>query len=372
MKILHVNHRDIRHPRSGGLEIVAHELSRRWMKKGHEVSILSSGFSGCADEETADGIRIFRTGREQIFNFIAGYWLRRHGWLGADIVIEHLSKVACFIPWFLSDRPFLVHVPHLFGRSIFEEVSWLPGSYVYGMEQALRWAYRKYPVWALSQSTKEDLIAKGFSEQRVDVVSGGVDTASFDSERRPSKEPTVLYVGRIRRYKGLVDPLLKAWPEVLRRRSDARLQMIGRGDYQETLRHYISRNNLEKSVQLMGYVNEAKKLELIRSAWFAVYPSVKEGWGLPVIEAGAAGIPTVASDSPGLRDAVRDGETGLLVPHGDVGALARAILRLIEDGDLRRRLGDEAKIFSRNFDWDRMAERVLELIWRHYPKLARV
>lgn len=315
-----------------------------------------------------DGIQTVRIGREEIFNFIAGIWLRRQKWLAADVVIEHLSKVACGLPLFLNDRPFLAHVPHLFREAIFEEVPWPLGVYVYGMESLIPRVYGNSFVWATSRSTADELAALGIQPKNIKVIADGADTAFFGGDRRPTPQPTVLYVGRIRKYKGVVDPLLKAWALVVGQRPEARLRIVGRGDYERILMEEIARNGLAQSVEFIGYVTEERKAELMRAAWFLVYPSVKEGWGLPVIEAGAAGIPAVASDSPGLRDAVQDGKTGLLVAHGDVPALAAAMLRLMNDDALRQRLGTAAREWSGNFDWDVMARQILEHLQHCFPK----
>lgn len=369
MKILHVNHRDLRHPQAGGLEIVIHEISRRWVRAGHEVSILCSGYAGSLKEEIIDGIRIHRIGREEIFNFIAGPWLACRRWLKRDVVIEHLAKVACFLPLFPYRGCLLAHVPHLFGKAIFEEVLWPLGAYVIAMERMLPLVYGKCPIWALSLSTADELVKSGFHRDQINVISGGLDVSFFEGENHPSVHPAVLYVGRLRKYKGLIHPLLEAWSLVLRRRPEARLQIVGKGAYENTIREYVSKNGLNKSVEMLGFVSEQHKLELLRSAWFLVYPSMKEGWGLSVIEGGVVGIPTVASDSPGLRDVIRHGETGLLVPHGNVEAMVQAIIRLIEDEPLRRSLGGAAKRWSRSFDWDIMAQRILEFIRQRCPQV---
>ncbi|NIP80090.1 MAG: glycosyltransferase, partial [Gemmatimonadetes bacterium] len=109
-------------------------------------------------------------------------------------------------------------------------------------------------------------------------------------------------------------------------------------------------------VTFAGFVSEEEKLRLFRRAWVHVLTSPKEGWGITNLEAAACGTPTVASDSPGLRDSVVDGETGFLVPHGDVEALADRIRALIEEDALRERLGGNARRFAERFTWDRAAE----------------
>ena len=90
--------------------------------------------------------------------------------------------------------------------------------------------------------------------------------------------------------------------------------------------------------------------------------SLKEGWGLTVIEANACGTPSVAADVPGLRDAVREGETGLLYPHGDIGALTERMLRLLGDEALRSHLREGALRWAATFDWEDAAKRTLAFL----------
>ncbi|MFI4982869.1 MAG: glycosyltransferase, partial [Nevskiales bacterium] len=78
----------------------------------------------------------------------------------------------------------------------------------------------------------------------------------------------------------------------------------------------------------------------------------KEGWGLTVLEANACGVPAVASDVPGLRDAVRHEESGVLVPHGDVMRLTEAVLKILQDAGYRRRLNAGARAWAERFSWD--------------------
>jgi glycosyltransferase involved in cell wall biosynthesis len=80
-------------------------------------------------------------------------------------------------------------------------------------------------------------------------------------------------------------------------------------------------------------------------------PSVQEGWGIPVLEAAAAGLPAIGTNTTGLRDSIVHGSTGLLVPFGDSPAIADAIIRLAQDSELRRTYGVNARRRARNFDW---------------------
>jgi glycosyltransferase involved in cell wall biosynthesis len=109
-------------------------------------------------------------------------------------------------------------------------------------------------------------------------------------------------------------------------------------------------------VEFLGFVSEERKVELYRQAWAMVFPSPKEGWGITNVEAAACGTPAVASDSPGLRESVRSGETGLLVPHGDVAALGEALCTVARDPALRARLGLGARAFAETLPWSRAAQ----------------
>src|SRR5262249_50903782 len=142
--------------------------------------------------------------------------------------------------------------------------------------------------------------------------------------------PTVLALGRIEPYKRtelLVDAVASL-PGV-------RLIVAGTGTGLAAVRTRIAALGLGDRVELRGFVDDDEKVRLLCTAHVLATASEKEGWGLTVLEAAACGTPAVASDAPGLRDAIRDGETGLLVRSGDVGALAAALRRVLEDAELR-------------------------------------
>ncbi len=140
--------------------------------------------------------------------------------------------------------------------------------------------------------------------------------------------------------------------------------VAGRGDDEARLVGLRDRLGLGDTVDFLGFVSEEEKLELLRRSWLHVLTSPKEGWGITNVEAAACGTPTVASDSPGLRDSVRDGETGILVPHGDVPALAEALSRLLRDDELRASMGGAARRFAESLSWDASAHRFREILER--------
>jgi glycosyltransferase involved in cell wall biosynthesis len=157
--------------------------------------------------------------------------------------------------------------------------------------------------------------------------------------------------------------MLRAVACVVDRFPDLEVRVIGRGQSRAALEQVARELGLAERTQFVGFVSDAERDRILGEARVCVCPSVKEGWGLTVIESNAVGVPVVATDAPGLRDAVRDGETGFLVPEGDVAAFADRIARLLGDDALAARMSDAAATWARGFTWDAAAdgmERVLD------------
>jgi hypothetical protein len=133
--------------------------------------------------------------------------------------------------------------------------------------------------------------------------------------------------------------------------SDAVLEIAGAGDYRPNLEALARSLDLGDRVRFLGRISETEKLALLRRSWALVFASPKEGWGITNLEAAACATPVVASNSPGIRESVRDGETGFLVPHGDTNAMAEAMRRVDSSRELVTTLGRSARAFSETFTW---------------------
>lgn len=364
MRILVINHRDWLNPRAGGVEEVVRQTTTRWAAAGHEVTLLVSGFRGAKERElVCEGVRILRRGREETFNWTTPL-LHRGLFAKADVIVEHLSKVACMLPWFTS-KPVVGYYYHLFGGSLYGNVFLPVAIYVRAMEKLAVRVYGGCPAIVISQSTAGDLARHGMSPERMRVVHCGVNLDLFCPGQPDEKTayPSIVWVGRVRKTKG-VALAVEAFARVVKALPEARLTIIGTGDYEAELRALIAAKGLNGSVTLTGYLSEEEMRNHLQRAWVLTYPSPKEGWGLCVIEAGACGTPSVASDSPGLCEAVKDGVTGFLVLHGDVAALSEKLVLLLRDGCLRATMGAAALERAREFSWDRTAAEALEVVQR--------
>jgi len=273
-----------------------------------------------------------------------------------DVVVEDINKLPLFLAG-LTDRPFCVLVPHLFGTTAFQEAPWPMAATVWLAERPIPWGYRRAAFEAISESTRDDLVARGVPADRIRVIHPGVDAELFhpDPGVPRTTPPSFLYVGRLKRYKG-VDLAVRALAIARKTRPELTLDIAGSGDDRPRLEALAAELGLGQAVRFHGFVPEARKLELLRSTWANLFPSPKEGWGITVVEAAACGTPSLASDSPGLRDSVRGGETGYLVPHGDPEALAARMLDLAADPDQVERMGRAGRLFAESHSWERAAD----------------
>ena len=356
MRILVVNWLDRENPLAGGAEIHLHETFSRMVQLGHEVTLLTSGWSGCAARVDLDGINVHRTGARYTFLFAAvAYYLRHLSHESFDVVVEDLNKVPLFTPcWTRSNIVLLVH--HLFGLTAFEEAGIPIASATWLLERPIPWIFSNTPTIAVSESTKKDLVKRGFHPEQIKVIPNGIDLDWYTPHPNHARsvDPTVLYLGRLKKYKR-VDLLLHAVDKLAQQGVEVTLKIAGIGDDRRRLESLCIKLGITNQVDFMGYVSEERKLELLRTCWLHALTSSKEGWGISCIESSACGTPSVASDSPGLRESVVSGETGLLVPHGDQEELALASGSLLSDHQAREEMGRRARQFAENFSWDKSA-----------------
>lgn len=363
MRLLLVNWQDRENPLAGGAEIHLHEIFGRLAARGHAVTLLCGGWPGAAPHAVLDGIDVIRVGTRHSFPFLAKRAFHAHlANAEFDLLVEDVNKIPLYTPrW--GGPPVVALVPHLFGGTAFQELSAPLASAVWLAERPLGPVYRRVPFEAISISTADDLAARGIPRDAVEVIYPGVDTTGYSPDSRArSAEPSFAYLGRLKKYKG-VHLVIRAFAAM--RHPAATLDVAGAGDYRPDLERLASSLDLGDRVRFLGRIDESAKVALLRRSWGLAFASPKEGWGITNLEAAACGTPVVASNSPGIRESVRDGETGFLVPHGDVGAMAASMDTLASDVGLVTRLGSRARQFAETFTWERAAtetERHLERI----------
>lgn len=353
MRILAFNWRDPRHPEAGGAELHLFEILRRCVRDGDEAVWLAERFPGAPETDLVEGIRVHRSGTWYNAHLSLGsLYRRRYRRERFDLVLEDINKVPFFTPLYAS-APVLAIVPHLFGATVFREASWPVGLLVRAHELMIPAVYRRTPFLAISDSTRDDLVRRGIVRERIAVVRCGLTQEDYGITAPPeSREaPEVVFLGRLRRYKG-AQHAIRALPRIREAVPEATLAVVGDGPYRPELERLARSLGVDGATRFLGALPHPAKVAALNGAQVAVCPSPKEGWGLTVIEANACGVPVVASRSPGLVESVREGETGLLTPHGDARALADGVIRLLTDRALRLRMAAAARRWAEGFDWE--------------------
>ena len=355
LRILVVNWQDRLNPNAGGAEEHLHQVFGRLSARGHQVTLLCSGWDSCEPSADLDGIRVIRTGGRYSFNLAAPLHSERllRG-RRFDVVVEDLNKVPMLSPLWVPAPVHLLLVHHLFGTTAFREANPGLATATWLFERIIPAVYRGMPCVAVSESTRDDLARRGLDPENIAVIRNGVELDDLKPAAERFPRPTLVYLGRLKRYKR-VDLVLKAVARLRDRGIATELIVAGRGDARASLEATVRELEISDRVRFAGFVSERQKAELLSRSWAHVLTSPKEGWGIVSMEASACGTPTVASDSPGLRETVRHGKTGHVVPHGDVEALADALLRVMEPQN-RDKLGRAARSMAEEYSWEAIAD----------------
>lgn len=362
--ILIFNWRDITHPWAGGAELHIHEIAKQWVKHGHKVTLFCARYDGAKSFEELDGIEIMRKGGKfSVYLFAVWAYLTQLRKRNYDLIVDDINGIPWFTPVF-TRKPKVAIVHHLVKDIFFTELPLLLALIGYSIEACLPFFYRKTPIITVSESSHREMVTAGIPEKHITIVNKGIDHRIYNPNGySKSPFPHILYLGRLRDYKRL-DLLIKVMPPIIQEIPNVKLSIVGTGEAEDSLKTLTTDLRLDGSIAVYGYATEEEKVKFLQNAWLFVNPSEKEGWGLTIIEANACGTPAVAFDVPGLRDSIKDGQTGLLVAEGDSDALAVTIVKLLKDDTLRAELSMAALNYTQQFSWDKTAEEFMTVLER--------
>jgi glycosyltransferase involved in cell wall biosynthesis len=359
MKILWLTWKDYTHPQAGGAEIVLRELSARLVAEGHQVTYLTVRHKGSAAREMLDGIEVIRVGSNRYMHpFQALAYYLRHLRDRYDVVIEVVNTVPYFSALFKGRAQVFVFY-HQMARDIwfFETKTPLNRIGYHFLEPLATWltSRSKAPLITVSQSTLEDLKRFGFGKQPAHIISEGIEIKPVTSleEIRKFEKPTMLSLGAMRSMKRTIDQV-KAFEIAKATIPDLRLIVVGdyKSDYGRQVMAYARHSEYAKDIRFEGQVSRSRKEELMRLSHVLTVTSVKEGWGLIVTEAASQGTPTVVYDVDGLRDSVRDRETGFVTAQTPE-ALAAGVGEILGNGNQYEVLRRNAWEWSKQITFDR-------------------
>ena len=205
---------------------------------------------------------------------------------------------------------------------------------------------------------------------KIRIVPNGVDVEKFrplnnlaaaKSQFGLGDEPCVLFVGSLVPRKGLPF-LIEAAKKVVKQQANTKFLIVGDGPLKNQLVDSIKNANLLDNFVFLGNQKEDTLISLYKSIDVFALPSIQEGQGIVLLEAQACGKPVVAFGVGGVNEAVRNGETGLLVELGNTDAFAESLLKLIGDEALRNKMGEAGRRFvSENYTWNLCAKRMLDV-----------
>jgi glycosyltransferase involved in cell wall biosynthesis len=365
MRLLALNWQDLKNPQAGGAEVHLEEILKRLVQDGHQVDFLCCNFPGGSRYDNTCGINIIRRGSRFNFNWVAPLALKKLIKANRyDALIEDINKIPFFSPLY-QKLPTLVVIPHLFANTIFQEINFVLGTYIFMAEKPVPYIYRKNRFMVISKSTAEEVEKRGIPRENIDVVECGVDKEiyRFDPSITKFDIPTLLYVGRLKKYKNIETPI-KALPIIRSAITNARLVIIGSGDHLPDLERTAHSLEMKDAVEFKGFIPQSEKIMYLRRSHISVYPSLKEGWGLTNIEANACGTAVLAARVPGLQDSVDEGNSGLLFEFDNTEEFAQLAIKMLSDDIYRKGLEMGGLRWAANFSWDRTAHATEEILKR--------
>lgn len=369
MKILILNWRCPKHPLAGGAEISLEKNALYWFERGFEITWFASTFNKSKKEEKYKGITIVRKGSH--YTVFAWFFL---SWIFGkfrdnDIIIDSFHFFPFFTPLFIKNKLIISLINEVAGDVWFDNLP-LPLAFIgYRLEPYIIKFYRKIHFITGSLSTAADLQKLGIRKQNIKIINHGFTPLPITKKFKKEKKPTLLFLGRLSKDKGIEDALLML-ELLIRDNSDITLWIAGKFEsdkYEKRLRRLINEFKVKNNCNFFGYVSEEKKAELLQRVWVLVHPSVKEGWGLNVIEANSIGTPAVGYNVAGLRDSIINNKTGLLVDP-DALSLADGIEDLIDDKKSLQLFSQEAKKWAKTFSWEIAGEESFRYINSLYVK----
>ncbi len=355
--------RDTANPEGGGAERYLEKMAAGLVARGCTVTVFCAAHAAAPPTETVDGVRFVRRGTK-LSVYPQGMRALRRGDLdgphGPPDVVVDVQNGLPFFSRLVTRRPVVVLVHHVHREQWPVVYPGRPGRVGWWIERRLApWLYRRDQYVAVSSATRAELAELGVHRDRTAVVHNGTDPYVAVT---PGKSPTpmVAVVGRLVPHKQ-VEHAIDAVLALRAEHPDLRLHVVGSGWWDAELHEYAAARDAGDSVVFEGHVDEEHKHEIYERAWVLALPSLKEGWGLVIGEAGMHTTPAVAYRAAGgTQESIVDGVSGVLVD--DQADFTATLGRLLVDGGLRERLGQGALEQSHRFTWTRAQQSFADVL----------
>lgn len=327
LRFLMLNWRDPRNPLAGGAERVSLAFLKGLVARGHQVDWFTYAFPGGAPEEELDGVRIVRAGGVFSAVLAARRWCRHQPRF--DLVIDQHHGIPWYAPWWCGTNS-LAYIHEVLGPIWRSFYRWPTSELGRIQERWTHWLYRKVPFWVPSESTRDGLRQSGV--RNIHVFPNGVDVEPLGVlPDKPCRTPfRLVTVSRLAPNKR-VDHAIRAVAVLRDRGISTELTIVGEGSELPALKALVGRMALRDVIRFAGYQPESEKLRHLENSHLLVHPSVREGWGLNVIEANAMGTPAVVYPVGGLVDSTVHGKTGCVAAVETPESLAESVMWMVSD-----------------------------------------
>jgi glycosyltransferase involved in cell wall biosynthesis len=346
--------RDTRHPEGGGSEVYVERMATWLAARGHDVTIVCAAHENAPADEVRDGVRFRRRGGWLTVYVRAFMWLASRGGRHTDVVVDVQNGLPFLSPLLRRrGRHILVHHVHREQWQIIYPGA--KGRFGWWVESWLSpRLYRGVPYVTVSESTRNELGELGVRPDRIAIIHNGIAVPHPLDLGPRSATPRLCTVGRLVPHKQIEHALHVV--SVLRHEvADLHLDIVGDGWWLGPLRECAAALGVTDVVTFHGYLDDAARDAVVDSSWLMLAPSVKEGWGISIMEAAARGVPALAyRTAGGVTESIVDGETGVLADHLD--DMVAKVRNLLDDDEGRQIMAKKARDRASSFCWDVSAE----------------
>ncbi|MDG4825112.1 glycosyltransferase family 4 protein [Asanoa sp. WMMD1127] len=373
--VLFLNWRDTMHPEGGGSEVYIQRMAAEMVARGYRATMFCQAHAHAPAQETKpDGVHVVRRGgRHTVYLFAALVYLLgavgvgplSRGRLGRPDLVVDVCNGLPFLSRLWSRRPVIALVHHVHREQWQVLFGPVPARVGWWIESRLAVrVYRGCPYVTVSESTRTELAGLGVDEGAISIVHNGTPAVVGPPVPRTA-HPSLVVLGRLVPHKR-IELAMRTAALLSLELPGLELVIAGQGWWEAPLRRLAADLGIEECVRFTGFVSEAHKHELLGASWLALAPSLKEGWGLTIVEAAVHGTPSVAFRSAGgVSEAILDGRTGVLVD--DEVDFLRAVRRLLRDADRRAELGVAARDYAQRFRWEASGAAFAELVAAQLP-----
>ena len=362
----------------GGIARVVHDLSKRLIKDGHDVTVVTYRDGDTPYFENDKGVKVYRVDNYMIRpnNFID--WIMQLNFnmiAKSSEIIEKEGKfdVIHAHDWLVANAA--KALKHAYDIPLVSTIHATESGRNSGIHDDTQ-RYINDTEWMLTYESTEVIVNSNFMKghiqglfglpfEKINVIPNGINLTNFNGIERDyefrrqyasDNEKIILYMGRLVYEKG-IQHLISAMPKILNGYNDAKLIIAGKGGMTDELKAQAEALGISNKVYFTGYLDAKQVQKMYKCADVAVFPSTYEPFGIVALEAMLAGVPTVVSDVGGLDEIVEHGVTGMKSYAGNSNSIADSILAFLYDHQLAAKVSKNAKAKVKElYNWNKIAQ----------------